>query len=594
MELLKFYNERIADFSAKIKKCEKKEKILPFYRLLIVVLGIVFFIFLLKISIVISALVLITSLFGLAVLVNIDNHNSELKKYYELLVELNENEIKTLQGEFPFVNDGSKYFDEFHPYSYDLDIFGKSSLFHFLNRTNLSRSSDVLAAWLLKTANNNEIVERNKAVVELSKKINWRQKIFTLGFSAENSEKSLSTLEAWVKKKSHFNLFRKYSWVCTFLSALTITSFAMAYVFPTILIAFFLLLIHFIIIRQTNLLVRDAHNDVSNYSKVLDSYSNILKEIENESFKSYKLNALKERLKMDDSTASGEIKKISKILHNFDIRYNALVHAILNNLFFWDIHQYYRLEKWKLKNQKIEQWFDVVGEFESLSSLANMHFNNPDWCFAKMDESYFQFEAKTLGHPLIKSENRVCNDFLINGVGKLVLLTGSNMSGKSTFLRSVGINMVLAMAGSCVCATEFRCSLVNILSSMRIVDSLQDNTSTFFAELKKLEFILQKVERNEQVFILLDEPLRGTNSNDKHIGTSALIRQFVSNNTVGIIATHDLSLTDLANDYPENVENYNFDIKVENENLFFDYKLNQGVCTSLNASLLMKKIGIKI
>ncbi len=594
MDLLNFYQERIANFSSKIKECEKKEKTLPFYRLLIVVLGIVFFILLLKINVVISALVLIASLFGLAVLVNIDNHNSELKKHYELLVELNQNELKTIHGEFPFANDGNKYFDETHPYSYDLDIFGKSSLFHFLNRTTLSKSSDVLSSWLIQAASNAEILERNLAVAELSKKLEWRQRIFTLGYSAENSEKSVNSLFYWVKKESHFSLFKKYRWICMGLSALTVSSFVMAYVFPTLLIGFFLLLIHFIIIRQTNLLVRDAHNDVTNYSKVLDSYSKILKEIEDEDFKSSRLNVLREDLKSDNYYASQKIRKLSKILHHFDVRYNAFVHAIVNNLFFWDIHQYYKLEKWKLKNQNIEQWFDVVGEFEALSSFANLSFNNPDWCFAKMDESYFQLDAKALGHPLIKTQNRVCNDFGVSGLGKLVLLTGSNMSGKSTFLRSVGVNMVLAMAGSCVCATEFRCSLVKILSSMRIVDSLQDNTSTFFAELKKLEFILKKVESNEKVFILLDEPLRGTNSLDKHIGTSALIKQFIANETVGIIATHDLSLTDLANDYPENVENYNFDIKVENEDLFFDYKLNQGVCTSLNASLLMKKIGIKI
>lgn len=207
---------------------------------------------------------------------------------------------------------------------------------------------------------------------------------------------------------------------------------------------------------------------------------------------------------------------------------------------------------------------------------------------------YFVLKAKEAGHPLIAAQKRITNSFEITGSGRSVIITGSNMSGKSTFLRTCGINGVLALAGSVVCATKFEISYVHVLSSMRISDSLEDNTSSFYAELKKLAYIIRYSETNQRVLLLLDEILRGTNSNDRYIGSVALIKQLVQYGTASLVATHDLRLAEMAGELPGKIDNYHFDVKIEGEELYFDYLLNPGICTSLNASLLMKKMGIKV
>jgi DNA mismatch repair ATPase MutS len=195
---------------------------------------------------------------------------------------------------------------------------------------------------------------------------------------------------------------------------------------------------------------------------------------------------------------------------------------------------------------------------------------------------------------LLPAEQRVTSSFGINGQGKIALVTGSNMAGKSTFLRSLGVNVLLAQTGAPVCAETFVLSPVKLMSSMRIADNLAENTSTFYAELKKLKTIIEAVKRHEPVFILLDEILRGTNSLDRHTGSAALMKQLIKEHAVAVIATHDVALAKLENEYPTAIQNYHFDVQVEGEELYFDYKLKDGVCTSLNASLLMKKIGIEM
>ncbi|MBA3674387.1 MAG: hypothetical protein H0W75_05425 [Chitinophagaceae bacterium] len=253
------------------------------------------------------------------------------------------------------------------------------------------------------------------------------------------------------------------------------------------------------------------------------------------------------------------------------------------------------LEKWKLDQQKnINIWFETLGHIEALNSFAILHFNEPAWVFPDLISGNFFIEAKEIGHPLISKNTRVNNSVKINDNEEIMLVTGSNMAGKSTYLRSIGVNVVLAMAGAPVCAKDFKVSHVQLISSMRITDNLAESTSTFYAELKKLKIIIEKVNKGEKVFILLDEILRGTNSLDRHTGSVALIKQLIKHKAAAIIATHDLELAKLKDDYPENIINYHFDVQVSNDELFFDYLLKPGVCTSLNASILMKKIGIEL
>jgi DNA mismatch repair ATPase MutS len=269
--------------------------------------------------------------------------------------------------------------------------------------------------------------------------------------------------------------------------------------------------------------------------------------------------------------------------------------APLNLLLLWNLNQALDLEKWKKQYATdVENWFHTLGIFETLNSLAVIHFNNPGWCFPTLHEQHFFIESAELGHPLIHENKRVNNFIKMENRGELMLVTGSNMAGKSTYLRSIGINTVLAMAGAPVCAASFRISPVQLISSMRIADNLAESTSTFYAELKKLKTVIDEVNAEKKVFILLDEILRGTNSLDRHAGSEALIKQLIKHNAAGIIATHDLALADLKEQYPANILNYHFDVQVNQEELYFDYILKPGVCTSLNASILMKKIGIEL
>jgi DNA mismatch repair ATPase MutS len=253
------------------------------------------------------------------------------------------------------------------------------------------------------------------------------------------------------------------------------------------------------------------------------------------------------------------------------------------------------LNRWRRHNKAVVQnWFGAIAEIEVLHSLCTLHCNYPEWCFPVFSDEHFTLDGEQVGHPLLPQHQRVNNNFRITGVAQIGLITGSNMAGKSTFLRSLGVNIVLAQMGAPVCAKQFLLSPVQLLSSMRIADNLAENTSTFYAELKKLRTIIEQVKKHEPVFILLDEILRGTNSYDRHTGAAALLKQLIKENAVAVIATHDVELAQLEEAYPRSVQNYHFDVQVEGDELYFDYKLKGGVCQSLNASILMKKIGIEL
>ena len=326
----------------------------------------------------------------------------------------------------------------------------------------------------------------------------------------------------------------------------------------------------------------------------VDTISELVKLIEEESFQCPHLNNLQASIQATNGKAYVQIKELKDILNRFDLRLNVFVFLVLNSFFLWDVWQMRALNNWKMRNRNVlPQSFHVIAEFEVISSLAALHFNEPDWAFPTF-ENFFTLHGKEIGHPLLSGAKRVTSDFEMDGTGKIALVTGSNMAGKSTFLRSLAVNIVLAQTGSPVCATRFTLSEMSIMSSMRIADNLAENTSTFYAELKKLESIIKAVKEHKPLFVLLDEILRGTNSLDRHIGSKALIRQLIKEKAVAIIATHDVELTALKEEYTEAIDNYHFDVQVENDELYFDYKLKNGVCQSLNASLLMKKIGIEL
>lgn len=594
MNLTETYQKHIEFLEIQLNKYLKTEKAFTWIRLfsfliLALISGLLF-----TVSVTGGIASLVASVLIFGYVLNYHLKTEKKRKKHQYLIEINQAEINALNGNFSNFNSGSEFNQPIHPYSNDLDIFGSHSLFQLINRTSTQPGAERLANWLKKPQPFQTLTSRQEAVKELKEKIQWRQNLRAIFYINPSSAENPQTLINWSNHASVFKNSEKLLKIIVGLTSLTIIALAiwLAGYSKLTLIGCFLLnmVIYYKYVKHINTI----QQQLSKTHALLLSYSDILELIEQEDFKSEYLNALKNDLRKEGSP-SQILKSLSQLTKRLDFRMNILAGFTLNLFFFWDIHQCIRLEIWKNKyKDNIKNWFDILAEFEALSSLGNLHFNNPEWVFPEIVDSYFTLEAKTCGHPLIISKNRVCNSFTLDQEGKIALVTGSNMSGKSTFLRTLGVNAVLAMMGAPVCAEYFKISYIHVYSSMRIADSLEDNTSSFYAELKKLAEIIKVVEKKERVFLLLDEILRGTNSNDRHTGSIALIRQLIKNNASGILATHDLVLSQIKEEFPHNIDIYNFDVKIEGEELYFDYLINPGICKSLNASLLMRKMGIEM
>jgi len=439
-------------------------------------------------------------------------------------------------------------------------------------------------------------LQRQVATKELSAKIAWVQDLMAEGKKNKVTFSTKNRLENWMKEPPVFLKFKPWQWLRYVLPAI-ILSIVTLYIFDKVgnSVFYLALLIFAVIAYQINKVVAPVHETLSKVADELSTLSASISSIENESFNSPLLKELKSVFLQRNKKASEDILQIKKILDKLDLRYNLVMSLPLNLLLLWNLQQVLDLEKWKAGQQNnLNLWFDTLADFEALDSFGVLYFNHPDWIFPGILPEYFSIDGKEIGHPLIPVEKRVNNFIDIPTNAELMLVTGSNMAGKSTYLRSIGVNIVLAMAGAPVCAHSFSVSHVQLISSMRVTDNLEESTSTFYAELKKLKTIIEKVNEGEKVFILLDEILRGTNSLDRHTGSKALIKQLIKKKAAAIIATHDLELANLKKEFSENILNYHFDVQVSNDELYFDYMLKPGVCNSLNASILMKKIGIEL
>ncbi|HVS93115.1 MAG TPA: hypothetical protein VHE59_13825, partial [Mucilaginibacter sp.] len=327
---------------------------------------------------------------------------------------------------------------------------------------------------------------------------------------------------------------------------------------------------------------------------LLANYAEVFRIIEEESWESDKCAQLSNHLKEDGT--SEQIRELSSLINKLGYSLIMVFGFLLNVFFLWSLKQIIAIEHWKRNNSNsLEDAFDVLAEFEALISLASLHTNYPDWCFPEIAEgSGYTLTARQIAHPLIKRGARIANDYELDNAFRIDIITGSNMAGKSTFLRTVGINAVLALCGAPVCAESMRVSVVHIISYMRIKDSLNESTSTFKAELDRLQMLLDAVNGDDKVFFLIDEMLRGTNSVDKYRGSKAVIEQLIRKRGVGLVATHDLQLAELEKQHPDYIRNFYFDIQVNDGEMLFDYKIRHGECKTFNASLLLKRMGIDV
>ncbi len=530
-------------------------------------------------------------------IVSIDLANKAAIDNTLLLLRINKEELSFLEHQFTHFQDGNNLKPELHPYANDLDIFGRASLFQYINRTTSQQGNRLLATWLLAPAAAAAIKERQEAAKELAPQQEWRQQLQAYGLSKQLTLKTEENITSWLQEENRF--IDPIYWK-NFRFLLPALSIACLVLYLDDMIPegpFYTLMLMFLAISLgISKKIMPAWTKLGKITAELETLSDSIGLVEKHSFKSPLLQQLKRTFSpANDQPASSNIRALKKILDRLDYRLNPIVFIPLSIFLCWDLQQIFALEKWKKKNQgQLGDWFSALAQLEALSTLGSISFNHPEWCFVELSTEEGILKAEEMGHPLIPPVKRINNSFSTTGINKISLITGSNMAGKSTFLRSTGINIVLAMMGAPVCAKSFTLFPMKVMSSMRISDNLEESTSTFYAELKKLKEVIEAVNKNEKVFLLLDEILRGTNSADRHAGSKALIKQLIQHKAVGMVATHDLELAKLEKEYPANIRNYHFDVQVANDELYFDYKLKGGVCQSMNASILMKKIGIEL
>lgn len=591
------YRQRIEQFKKELQQVNKQRSRIAWLRFAVVAATVAIIIYGWKNQTV--TLLLIEGLAGLSLflfMVSKDTNAKTAADNLQRLIFINEEEEAILNGDYSKRETGASFQPHHHSYANDLDIFGDYSIYQYLNRCTSEAGKNLLAQRLLHPLTKGAIVQEQQAAKEVTSAIGWRQQLGADGMASALTIATQQRIEQWIKQPSIYHQ-PAWKWVSVIFPCISIAT-VLLYAYDTITAASFYtaVAVFFLFAFLLSKKISSVWMLLSRIANEAGTLQKLLLLIETQPFTSEKYAAIKKDLATSgDRYASAQVKELKNILNRFDVRLNVFAFFFLNTFLLWDLQQVLSLNKWKKNNEnKISDWFAAIAETEVLVSIATLHFNQPHWCFPKIADEHFTLQGMQIGHPLIAAEKRINNDFGIAGRGKVAIITGSNMGGKSTFLRSIGVNMVLALLGAPVCATAFTVSVVQLLSSMRITDNLAESTSTFYAELKKLQTIIGAVKERQPIFILLDEILRGTNSLDRHTGSAALIKQLLQYDAVSVIATHDVELANLEQQFPNAIANYHFDVQVAGNDLYFDYKLKQGICQSMNASILMKNIGIEM
>jgi len=596
LQILQQYEDQIIAARLERGKQAKKRHYLPVLRLVFFLLMLILFYKFITVSDLSFIYGSIAALISFVLLSVLDNYLKQKNEQCDRLIQILRDEIKGINGDFSPFDPGDEYVDPDHSYTYDLDIFGKKSLFHSINRTVTIFGKNALAGYFKGAFNfKDHILERQKAISELSEDQNFRLQLQLVFFGQKSDEKDNVEMTEWLESENkllHSRIFNSLRFVFPVLTNLLIIMSFLGLVvvqFPIMMVILQLLIVS-AYARKTI----KAQSLLTSKVESISKYAQFLLLIEKCNFNSGYLEGLKQKLSHEgDEPPSMTIRQLFRLLNWMDTNLNILAATILNGLFLFNLHVLAGVEKWKEKYREvIPRWFATIGEIDALTSLANFAANHPEFIYPVPVTDQFLFEALHLGHPLISKDECVTNNLSLKGWNQYCIITGANMSGKSTFLRTVGTNYVLAMLGAPVFATKFIFYPIVLHSSIRTNDSLARKESFFYAELKRLKQIISELETGQRTFILLDEILKGTNSKDKQSGSVALLEQLIKYQSVGLIATHDLILGDLDRDYPDNIHNLCFEIQIIDENMNIDYKLQEGVCKNLNATFLMKKMGI--
>ena len=515
------------------------------------------------------------------------------KRDYEKNIQLiNVDETERLSFKFVREDNGKVYKKKDHPYASDLDIFGEYSLFKLLNRSRTAAGSKRLSRWLKNPAPLEEILMRQETSEEFLKNADWRQNWEATALLNKQADQQIGSFQKWIEEELPQDLKSSLIWRYWPIATLII-----GILFGFGLLSGWILALslgwHLLILKRYQEEIKELTNSTTALGQTILAYSELLDIAEASPFQSRWWKIRTAHLQ----NSGKSLKKVGTLFDALDYRNNPYFAIFVGIPTLWDMHCLASLEKWRVANKtNLANWLNVLADTEAMNSISGFRYANPDFAVPQVSwKNGISMHAENMGHPLIHASKRINNSFEMDGTGHTILITGSNMSGKSTFLRTIGLNFVLAQTGAVVCATRLSCSPARVFSSMRTNDSLEESTSSFYAELKRLKQLLELADEsnNTPIFYLLDEILKGTNSADRHKGAEALIKQLHKKNASGLVSTHDLELGNwgATQDY---IANYHFRSDMENGELKFDYKLHNGICESFNASELMRMMGIDI
>ncbi len=589
------YKQMLKGYVHDLKKLKKRLDLVSNIRLLILLITVtMIFYSYFYINILTSWIALIIGVVSFISMVILHGRLNWKYRYLSALCDINKKNIDRLQGKWvDFVDDGGDFLNPEHEFSWDLDLFGKGSLFQWINTCSTPTGKNRLKESLINPLKDkDEIYKRQGAIKELSGKLIWRQKVNALVMMLDNKslmDKDLQIPNGFYSKKIA-NI------VINLLPALTILSGASLYLNFVNQWPFFLLITLQFLITIVGFGKRGkVLNGLFSLSDNLNTYTSILNDFEKQKFKENLNLELQQKLRNANNVPSSLIiKRLSKIADRAANRNNLFFFPI-NVILLWDLRCMIQYEAWKKgSNNVLEKIEEVIGELEALNSFAQLTYDQQQWTFPTISANKKHIRARQMSHPLIIPEG-VPNDIDVNQENPMLLITGSNMSGKSTLLRAIGINLVLCYAGGPVCATSFETSIFDLHTCMRISDNLEKGISSFYGELLRIkDMIISSKNANITKLVLLDEIFKGTNSYDRHIGAKALAKQLLEQGACGLISTHDLELEVLETETQGMVKNYHFKEHYVNDEIKFDYTLRRGVSKTRNALYLLRLVGIDL
>lgn len=531
------------------------------------------------------------------ILVKVHNRLYFRKEQLETQLKLNQDELEGLEGDYSAFDEGSEFVDAGHPYSYDLDLFGRKSLFQALGRTCTHIGKQTLATWMQHHLTEKTAIEtRQESIRDMSRRMEFREAFRVTGSINRGADSDEEEISRWSQTPS---VLQHLWWVKLCLWAvpsINILLLALGLLHILSLSWFGMMFTVFVILSfgliQRGTLIQETYGKKL---KTLNRYAKLITLAKGETWQAPALRELTDKLDIDGHSPAEALMQLSKELDRLDLRNNQLLYVILEGSMFFQLRQIVRIERWKARYGKyLMGWLEAVGELDALCSLGTFAYNHPAYTYPTIAGQPFCFLARNMGHPLMPEAQCVKNDATIPSRPYFLIITGANMAGKSTYLRTIGVNYLLACMGCPVCCESLTLYPAHLITSLRTTDSLSDNESYFFAELKRLKRIIDLLNKGQELFIILDEILKGTNSADKQKGSLDLIRQFMRLKADGIIATHDLLLGTLADQFPEYIRNYCFEADIKDNELTFSYRLREGVAQNMNACFLMRKMGITI